>query len=166
MENKKRPVAKMLHPAFGFSSWIFPEFLDLGAKIFKNHKMQNTAGMLIWIKTIKKLQKNEKSENVVFFYDSRERSTRRLGVNRFFENIHSRATDDTKSKIFHVFSWDDQGFLFLGTWKTHFLFLKFVFVSNAIMLWQQNQKNTKSLWNSSNSSKFKAKSDDENFENP
>ena len=34
------------------------------------------------------------------------------------------------------------------------------------MLWQQNQKNTKLLWNSSNSSKFKAKSDDENFENP
>ena len=73
MENKKRPVAKMRRSTSGFSSWIFPEFLDQGAKFFKNHKSKNTPSILISFKTIKNLQKIQKSEFFMFFDDFRGR---------------------------------------------------------------------------------------------
>ena len=127
MEDPKRPPEYLLQPGTLSGPWILPDYLVQGAKFFKNHKIKNTAVMVIWFKTIKKLQKNPKSENFVFFYDSRDRSTRQLGVNHFLKNIHLGATDDTKSKNVYVFSWDDQGFLFLRTWKTHFLVFENVF---------------------------------------
>ena len=113
----------------GPGPWILPDFLDQRVKFFKNHKIKNTPSILISFKTIKKLQKNQKSENFVFCDDFRDSSARRLGINHFLKNIDLRVTNDMKTRKVHDFSWDDHGFLFLRTWKTHFLFcslLKFV----------------------------------------
>ena len=104
MEEKKRPPPILLHLVAGSGPWILPDFLDQRVKFFKNHKIKNTPSILISFKTIKKLQKNQKSENFVFCDDFRDSSARRLGINHFLKNIDLRVTNDMKTRKVHDFS--------------------------------------------------------------
>ena len=47
MEDPKRPPEEMVGPGTRSGPWISPDYLVQGAKFFKNHKMKNTAGMVI-----------------------------------------------------------------------------------------------------------------------
>ena len=104
----------------GTGPWILPDFLDQRAKFFKNRKIKNTPSILISFKMFKKVQKNSKSENCVFFDDFRGRWARRLGIYHFLKNVYLRVTNDTNSKKVRDFSWGDRVFLFVGTRKMHF----------------------------------------------
>ena len=143
----------MFNLVAGSGPWIFPNFLGPGANFLKNHKIKNTRSSLIWSKAIKKIQKNQKKWDFLFFDDFRGRWTRRLGINHFVKKVYLRLQDDTKSLKVPTFSWDDHRFLFLRTWKTHFSF--FSFQCNFAL--KKMFKNTKIQRNSSNGSKLKAK---------
>ena len=143
MESNERPPQFLCRLEAGFWPWILPDFHDQRAKIIKNHKIKNTPSILISFKMIKKIQKNQKSENLVVFEEFGDRWARRLGVNHFLKNSCLRVTDDTKSRKVRDFPWDDHRLLFGRTLKTHFLLFSISKICIAILHWLQCWKTRK-----------------------
>ena len=137
MENKKRPPPIMFGIVAGSWPWNLPDFHGQRAKIIKNHKIKNTprSSTLISFKMIKKVQKNQKSGNFVFFDEFGDRWARGLGVNHVLKNVYLRVTSVTKLRNVCVFPWDNQRTLFGRTWKTQFLLFLISKFCNAILHW-------------------------------
>ena len=96
----------------------------------------------VFFQSDKNKNKNSKKwKFCVFLWFSRSPGTG-IMYKYFFDIVYLRAGDAANTGNIHDFSWDDHGFLFGRTWKTHF---RFVSLLKFVTRYCSNNSNEKTL---------------------